>query len=293
MKKIVVLLLSLLLLASCQKNSEPMTLKIGVMPAVDAAPIYYALEKGYFTDKNLTVEISLFTNGIDRQSALQSNEVDGTITDLIAVMSNVSNGFPIKATSITNGSFPIITRADFDPSQKEIKVAMMEVSITNYLADEMLSDYTVNKVFINEIPARIEMLKSGDVDMAVLPEPVASQAESAGLKRLDVGSTLSPDCIAFTQTALDNKDKEIKIFYEAYNKAVDEIAKSQDDAKALLITNLKTPEGVAKLMVLPTYDKAALPSVDQVSKISEWVKNNLPPMSEVSYDQLIEKKYAK
>ncbi len=293
MKKTIFLLLALLLLTGCQANTEPMTLKLGVMPAVDAAPIYYAMENGLFADEKLTVDISLFTNGMERQSALQSGAIDGTITDLIAVMTNVANGQSMKATSITDGSFPILASPTFDPTQGNAKVAMMEVSITNYLADTLLTDYTLEKVYINEIPARIEMLKSGQVDLAVLPEPIASQGEAAGLIRMDVGSTESPDCIAFTQTALDSKDKEIKAFYVAYNKAVEALAGAPDKAAALLATNLKLPEAIATSVVLPAYQKATAPTKEQVSELSAWVKENLPPMNDVTYEQIVEQKYTK
>ena len=73
------------------------TLKIGVMPAVDTAPIYLAEEKGYFDELGLDLEIIRFNNAGERQTALQTNTIDGAMTDLIAVATNVDGGFDLKA----------------------------------------------------------------------------------------------------------------------------------------------------------------------------------------------------
>ena len=131
------------------------------MPAVDTAPILIAEKNGYFKDAGIDVEIEIYTNAQNRQSALQSNEIDGAMTDFIAVATNVNGGFDIKATTMTDGMFPILSN-EGATEKKDIKVGVMEVSVTNYLIDKWLSeDYNVEKVFITEIPARMAALKSG------------------------------------------------------------------------------------------------------------------------------------
>ena len=42
------------------------------MPAVDTAPILIAEKKGYFEETGIDVEIEIYTNAQNRQSALQS-----------------------------------------------------------------------------------------------------------------------------------------------------------------------------------------------------------------------------
>ncbi len=68
-------LIPTLILAGCSTSSnapeETLSLKIGVMPAVDTAPIYLAEEKGYFDELGLDLTIELFNNAGDRQTALQ------------------------------------------------------------------------------------------------------------------------------------------------------------------------------------------------------------------------------
>ncbi|MBJ2355230.1 ABC transporter substrate-binding protein [Sphaerochaeta sp. S2] len=92
-----ILILSLVLITTgCskeeQKTVQPDTeeitksvssLKVGMMSAVDAAPFYHALEAGYYEDEGVDVELVLFTNGQHRQTALQTQQVDGAMSDLV------------------------------------------------------------------------------------------------------------------------------------------------------------------------------------------------------------------
>ena len=120
------------------KEDENVILKVGVMPAVDSAPIFLAEEKGYFEELGLDAEIQVYTNAMNRQSALQSGELDGAMTDVIALVNNVENGFDIKVTTSMDGFFPFLINKDFDENKKDVKVGMMEVSTVNYLADRSL-----------------------------------------------------------------------------------------------------------------------------------------------------------
>lgn len=194
-----------------ESPKKNLSLKVGVMPAVDSAPIFLADKKGYFEDLGLNVDVQVYTNAMNRQSALQSGELDGAMTDVIALVNNVENGFDIKVTTSTDGTFPFLINKNFN-EKKDIKVGMMEVSVTNYLSDRSLGDkYNVEKIYINEIPARLEMIGKGNLDMAVIPEPMASQGELNGLTKKLIENTdeFSPDVMVFTGKAIKDKEKAL------------------------------------------------------------------------------------
>ena len=87
------------------------------------------------------MEIEIYSNAQNRQSALQSYQIDRAMTDFIAVATNVDGGFDIKATTMTDGMFPVVSKGDVS-GKKDIKVGMMEVSVSNYLIDKWLGkDY--------------------------------------------------------------------------------------------------------------------------------------------------------
>lgn len=279
-----------------KESEENRTLKIGLMPAVDTAPILIAEKNGYFKDAGINVEIEIYSNVQNRQSALQSYQIDGAMTDFIAVATNVDGGFDIKATTMTDGMFPVLSNGDIS-GKKDIKVGMMEVSVSNYLIDKWLGkDYNIEKVFINEIPARLAAIQSGELDMGLFPEPVASNGELKGLKKNLYGmdDEFSPDCLVFTGKAIAEKEKAIKAFHEAYNKAVDEINKNPQIARDILVEKIpNTNPEVKDIMVLPTYKKAAIPSDEYLQSIIDWTSKTLNKDLTVKPEALLEGKFVK
>jgi NitT/TauT family transport system substrate-binding protein len=271
-----------------------MALSLGLMPAVDAAPILLAQEKGYFSDLGLTVELEIFTNPQNRQSALQTYSIDGTMTDLIAVATNVDGGFDIKATTMTNGVFPVLSKPG-SGDKESIKVGMMEVSVTNYLIDKWLGDrYQVEKVFITEIPARLAAIGGGDLDMGLFPEPVASMGVLNGLEKtlyeLEDGNC--PDVIVFTGKALQEKGEAIRLFHVAYDRAVDDINKNPEEALDIIMEKIPNlnPE-VRSLIVMPEFTKTSLPDREYIEEIIQWTAAVVKKDLAVDAEALVERKY--
>lgn len=291
-------LIPTLMLAGCSTSSnapeETLSLKIGVMPAVDTAPIYLAEEKGYFDELGLDLTIELFNNAGDRQTALQTHAIDGAMTDLIAVAANINGGFDLKATTLTDGVFPVLVRAGYEETP-EIKVAMMEVSVSNFLIDEWLGDdYTIEKVFINDIPARLEMIKSGQVDMGLFPEPMASNGAANGdlEKRIYTPEDgICPNVMAFTDKALTEKEEAIARFHEGYNKAAQDLMENPDEARTLLIEKLNLNPAIQDDIILPTYSLAHLPEEAYIQKIMDWSSETLNQELNLVPSNLIEGKF--
>ena len=297
---IIMLICTAIAAAGCStvNNKEPDVteipkLKIGVMPAADSAPIFLAEEKGYFKELGLDAEIQVYTNAANRQSALQSGELDGAMVDLIAFVNNVHNGFDIKITTSTDGSFPFLVNKDLK-EKKNIKVGMMEVSVTNFLSEEYLGDkYEMEKVYINEIPARLEMIKAGNLDIANIPEPMASMGELNGLKKVvyENKDDFMPEAMAFTGKALKEKEKAIELFHRAFDKAVDDINSDDTLAREVLIEKLQLKPEIKDKIILPVYHKTRLPDEAYIRKIVEWVEKIQNIKVNVKYDDMIEGKF--
>jgi NitT/TauT family transport system substrate-binding protein len=76
------------------------------MPAVDSAPIFYADQKGLFAELGLDVTVQVYTNAMDRQSALISGGLDGAMTDVIALVNNVETASTSRSRPAPTVSFP-------------------------------------------------------------------------------------------------------------------------------------------------------------------------------------------
>ena len=282
-------------LSGCANKKEiSKTFTIGVMPAVDSAPIFLANELGYFEELDLKIEIQVYTNAMNRQSALQSGELDGAMTDVIALVNNVGNGFDIKVTTSTDGLFPILYQ-EGALEKEQVTVGMMEVSVSNYLSDQFLNGYAVKKEYINEIPARLEMVGNGTLDMAVIPEPMASMGALNGLsKTLMVNEDeFSPEVMVFNAKAIKDKSVEIQKFHDAYNKAVHEINKDQSVAKEVLINQLGIKPEIINDFDLPHYNEARVPTQSYLNKIIQWNESVLGAKFDLEYSELVDDQFVR
>lgn len=300
-KTIILVIIILLLITGCSTTTEvntdePMTLNIGVMPAVDTAPIFLAKEQGYFDEKNLDLNIEIYTNAQNRQSALQTNAIDGAMTDLIAVATNVNNGFEIQATMLTDGMFVLLSQKD-KIDDKELSIGMMEISVSNFLVDHWLDDdYTIDKVYINAIPARLEAVLSNQLDMGLFPEPIASVGELQGLEKLSYPPVdgFSPDVMVFTNQAIEENSKAIEAFHAGYNKAVEDINADESLARQAIIDNIpNVSEDLKDVITLPTYHLAQLPDDAYLTKIIEWTNTVLEEPLTITGDDLVNRNFIK
>ncbi len=282
MRKIFIAVLLMFTLTGCGSKDATLeteqTLKLGLMPAVDTAPIFHALEAGYFEELNLNVELEVYTSAQDRQTALQTNSIDGALTDLIAVATNVNAGFEFKATTLTNGTFMMLGNPGV-MDKEELNVGLMEISVSNYLVDYWLGDdYVINKTYINAIPARLEAVATNQLDMGFFPEPVASVGNKNGLEKLEFSYPYDqfPDVLVFTNKSIEEKEDAIIAFHAAYNKAVLDLVEDDSIARETLMRNVPNlPEFVKDMMVLPEYKAVSLPTEDYLNDIIEWTNTIL------------------
>jgi NitT/TauT family transport system substrate-binding protein len=287
------LLLPLIGMGDNEISVENNILKIGLMPAVDTAPIFLARDRGYFSERGLEVEITIFTNAQDRQSALQSGAIDGAMTDLVALAVNRAGGFPIKATTLTDGMFPILIR-EGSRDKKSVSIGLMEISVSNFLVDEWLSaDYELDKVYINAIPARLEALASGQLDMGLFPEPIASVGVMKGLEKMifEPVDGYCPDIMVFTEKALA-REEVLMAFHKAYNRAVKDIQSNEGLARDTIMKNIPNlnPE-LRDLIMLPIYFPARLPDEAFLRKIIDWTDSITSQDIKISGEDMVDRRF--
>jgi NitT/TauT family transport system substrate-binding protein len=256
------------------------------MPAVDIAPLIVAADKGYFLAEGLELAYEIYSNAQNRQSALQAGAVDGALTDLVALTLNVAGGFPMKAVVMTDGRFAVMASAALvaegsatgsagaSAPQKKLSIALMEASVTNYLADRWLSDaFILDKVYVNDIGARLETVAAGHADSGVFPEPLATVAASRGLAILAESDDAepSPQVIAFTEAALAAKEGSIRAFLRAYDRAIADLGSDPQLARKALASSIPNlSEALSQRMKLPVYRPAQLPDDRYVRDVIDW-----------------------
>ena len=280
-------------------NKELQEINIGLMPDIDSVPVIMAQEKGYFAEEGLKVNIQQFKSAMDRDAALQSGNLDGAISDMLAVAFAKSGGFDVKVTAFTNGSYKLIAGKDAEVNSVQDligkDVAISKNTIIEYVTDQItaannMPENSLNKVVIPQIPTRLEMLQNGKLAAATLPEPMGSIAIYNGCKYITGSDELgiNPGVMMFTSKAVESKKAELQAFYRAYNKAV---AYLNDTDKAqymdIVIEKSGFPAAAKDALALPKYRPAGLPKQQDVNDCLTWMNQKNLIKQNYTYDDIV------
>ncbi|KYZ75649.1 ABC transporter substrate-binding protein [Anaerosporomusa subterranea] len=283
-----------------QKPEQLQTITLGILPDVDSIPFIIAQEKGFFREQGLTVKLQSFKSAMDRDSALQSGNLDGAVSDILAAAFAKEGGFSTVITSLTNGSYKLIIHKDVSAASiKDLKgkdVGISKNTIIEYVTDKMLTEAgltsgDINKAIIPQMPARLEMLKNGKIAAATLPEPLATIAVNNGAKILNSSDKLgvNPGVLLFTAKSTKEKSKEIQAMYQAYNKAVDYLSREPAaNYIDLLIEKGGFPKEVKGNIVLPAYTKATAPAPKEIESVVEWLQTKQLIKKAYTYQDLVD-----
>ena len=135
--------------------------------------------------------------------------------------------------------------------------------------------FAYTRVEVQKIPIRLEMLRSGELDAAILPEPFATIGESKGLVAIDVprGLTVGITGLLFQRSALTSKEEAVRSFVSGYNQAIDYMqSHPRSEWAGALEKLLGVPKELAMRIPLPTYTKVTAPQADDLTPILEWMK---------------------
>lgn len=307
MKRLLAAALSALLLLAAGCGSEPQPkdaklskITIGLMPDTDSIPFIIAAERGYFAEEGVEVELVPFKSAMERDAALQSGNLDGAISDLLAVIFARSGGFALHATSYTDGNYNLVaggnTGISTAPDLHGKEIAISRNTIIEYVTDEILAvnglnEREVSKVVIPQIPVRLEMLQSGNLAAAVLPEPMASVAVASGSRYVTGSGELgiNPGVIVFSDSAINEKADSIRAMYRAYNKSVEYLNHApRTEYIDLVMEKSGFPAPARDALELKPYRPAGLPAEKDVEEAVHWVKSK-ELAGDYRYDDLVSK----
>jgi NitT/TauT family transport system substrate-binding protein len=298
MRKIVCILATICLLASCGQSYEEKqrisraqrlkmlredsaALKVAVMPTMDCLPLYLAHEHGFFKKQGVDVRLKHFTAQMDCDTAIERGRVEGLVSDLVRTERLQQQGTPLRYVAATNAYWQLITRRNARISElKQLDDKM--VAMTRYSATDLLTTIAVDsaklktervfRIQINDVNIRLNMLQGNELDAMFLTEPQATQARLLkhrvlmDSRQLDV----KPGVLAFSEKALKNnkREKQLALFMKAYNQACDSLARHgvkgyKDVAEKYFHVKGPALDSLAKTM---TYERVAAPREKDV----EW-----------------------
>lgn len=306
---LIVVLLLVMSLAGCSSTGEMSvqdpTLKLGVLSLEDILPMVVADEKGYFAEEGLKVELIPFQSAVESQSAIQSGQIDGMMTDMIVAALLKDSGTDLKVTSVTleatqeRRRFAIVVSPQSDiATLEDLKGRELGISfnsIIEYTTDVLLKNHgiapeEVVKTAIPKIPVRLEMLLNNNIEAANLPDPLITFAEFNGCRTIvdDRGGSVSQAVLVMTGKTLTEKRPVLESFYRAYAKAVKEINSNPQNYKETMVANISIPEPIVGEYQVPAFPEPKLPTEQEVAGVLDWLREKGAITQDISYEDFVE-----
>jgi len=287
-----------------QTTKMPQVVKFGTIPVLQSLSVFVASEKGFFKEQGLNVEVVLFNSAMEKDVALTSGQIAGYFGDLMTPMVLQANNTGIKMvatnfnTTKEQRMFAILAAPQSKdkglPDIAKAGIATGSNTIADYLIIKLLQPKKIGKDAINlidvkSIPIRLQMLLSGQVPAALMPEPLATMAETRGAVVLidDKGRGLSATVLAFSEKFIKEYPQAIKAFHSAVNKAADYINKHPDEVRSIMNRECKVPEPLQASFPIPKFPKLVIPDRNQVMDVYKWLREKQIITRDMTYKDMV------
>lgn len=293
------LLLSAFSWTSCAKRNSGAAIRLGIMPDADSLPFILAKEEGLFKREGVDVELVRFSSATERDAAIQAGLVDGAVSDILAAAFLTAGGFDFVVTSVTDGRYGIASSPQSRiTSIKLLKGKTVGIStntIIHYISETLLANAALPKESysieaIPSMPVRLEMLLSGQIDAAGLPEPFLSAALARGASLLASSDEAGLDAavMVFSKSFLDRHLPDVKKLYHAYDDARQRINEDSEELRAFLVEKAGFPEDARWTYNFVAYRKPGLPEARQVDAVLDWLNSQKLLPREVKSRELLD-----
>lgn len=280
-----------LALAACAPAAQPVTLKIAVLPVLDALPMYVAQQEGLFEKHGVSVEFVPVASAPERDQLIVAGQADGMINEALStalfnkdqVQAQIVR-YARAATSDT-ALFSILAsgKSEINALQelKGVEIGISQGTVIEYLTDRLLqaegfAPGDIRTVAVPRIPDRLNLLGTGELKAATLPEPAVSLALQQGA-RLILDDTAHPEysfsTITFRKAVIDQSPQAIRGFLAAIEEATQLINANPSKYASLLVEQKVVPQPLAGSFKVPTFVTAGVPTAEQWADMLAWAKD--------------------
>ena len=281
-------------------GGEPTTLKVGVLPIGDLAPLYLGMDKGFFEAEKLTIEPAVAEGGAAVVPAVMSGDNQIGFSNVTSLMIAKEQNLPLK---------PIAAGVNAAASEDEAWDALMspkggaadlqalegkkvsvntlknlpEIAVRNSLDQAGVDSSKVQFVEIPfpDVPAALEAKR---VDAAFAVEPFVGASSAIGAQKLatpfeQVAPNLTiAEYFTTEKYAQENADV-VERFQRAMNKSLEFASKNPEEVRRIITTFTKTPAAAAEKMTLPAWstevDAEAMNTLVELSKKYGVIKGDV------------------
>ncbi|MET9778032.1 ABC transporter substrate-binding protein [Streptomyces sp. NPDC006367] len=282
------------------------TVKVGLVPIVDVAPLYLGQKKGFFEERGLKLDFSSAQGGAAIVPGVVSGQFHFGFSNMTSLMIAQSNNVPVKAvangiasTGVVGKDFEALTVKGDSPikSAKDLegkKVAintLKNINETAVRASVGRAGGDPDKVELvemafDQMPAALD---GGRIDAAMVVEPALATIKSQGGREIaspmvDIAPKLTV-AMYFTSTRYAQQNPEVvKKFQEATAESLAYADSHPDEVREVITTYTRIPADVLAKVTLPKWptepDRSSLTALAKLG-YSDGLFKRFPDLDEL------------
>jgi NitT/TauT family transport system substrate-binding protein len=276
------------------ESGGPVTLKVGVIPIADVAPLYVGIKQGFFKDEKLTIKPTLAEGGAQIVAGTVSGGFDIGFSNVTSLLIASSKKVPVQIISqgVLAGDKPggknafdgLMVKKDSPiKSLKDLEGKTVSVNTLanvgplsiNRAMEKAGADYKKVKYVEVPFPEAIDALNKGRVDAAWVVEPFVSQGKQEGDKNIAYTfEAVAPNLTVATYFAakpyIEKNQDVVKRFQRAINKSLEYAQAHPDVVRKVVLTYTKIPPAAAEHMTLPQWrSDLNKPTIEETSSLAK------------------------
>ena len=281
------------------------TLKIAVLPIIDALPMYVAQQEGLFAKHGVKVEFVPVASAPERDQLLAAAGADGTINETLAVMLFNKEKpqmqvvrYALRPTE-ESGHFFIIASPKSGISSvdglKGVEIGVSQGTVIEYVTDRLLQAGSFTKdeiktIAVPKISDRMALLASGELQAGVMPDPLAALVVSQGGK-IVADDSKHPEygfsVISFRKDSIDTNPEAIKGFLAAIEEGTSLLNADPAKYKNVLSEQKLVPAPLLDKYQPPAFPTAGVPTENEWNDALGWLKEKGILTTDVSYQDSV------
>ncbi|MEV1022915.1 ABC transporter substrate-binding protein [Streptomyces sp. NPDC050264] len=266
------------------------TVKLGVIPILDVAPVYLGQKQGFYEKQGLKLELTTAQGGAAIVPAVVSGQFQFGFSNVMSLMIAQSNSVPVEG--VVNGvnstgrpgadfgavvvkkDSPLKTAKDLEGKKvavntlKNINDTTVRASVRKAGGDPSKVNFV--ELAFDQMPAA---LAAGQIDAAQVVEPALATVKAQGGRVIASNFTdTAPNltvAMYFTSTTYAEQHPDIvKKFAAATKESLAYADRHPDEVRQILTTYTKIPSATLDKLVLPrwpaTADRASIEKLAQL-----------------------------
>ncbi|GAA3987527.1 ABC transporter substrate-binding protein [Streptomyces sp. NBC_01352] len=268
------------------------TVKLGLIPIVDVAPIYLGQKKGFYSKHGLKLSISIAQGGAAIVPGVTSGQFQFGFSNVTSLLVAQSTGVPVKAvangiasTGVEGKDFSALMVKKGSPikSPKELEGKKVAINSLKNINETAVRESVrkaggdpdkVNFVELafDQMPAALD---GGRIDAASVVEPAQATVKSQGgtviaTPIVDVAKDTTVALYFTSAQYLQQNPDVVKKFKDATAESLAYAEAHPDEAREIITTYTKIPASVLTQVTLPKWPaEPNRASIEALAKLGE------------------------